>query len=128
MWISVLNQFKGTGMPITPPEARRDDEVPKSTNKPCVYEPNISHPASLTSRHQLLGTDDGAGCGTEVQSSVAAEGVAVELCATVTENLHAFEVSYLTSHVQRGLPVGPTVDGRIVVQQYHQALHVTEQN
>lgn len=93
-----------------------------------VYKLNIRHPASLTSGHQLLGTEDGARCGAEVQSSVSAQGVAVELCATVTENLHAFQVGYFTSHVQGGLPVGPTVDGSIVVQQYHQALHMTKQN
>lgn len=97
-------------------------------NKPCVYKPNIRHQACLTSQHQLLGTEDGARCGAEVQSSVPAQGVAVELCATVTENLHALEVGDFTSHVQRGLPVGTTVDGSIVVQQYHQALHMTKQN
>lgn len=59
---------------------------------------------------------------------MSAQGVTVELCTAVTENVHALEVGQFTSHVQRGLPVRPAVDGSIVVQQYHQAFHMAEQD
>lgn len=59
---------------------------------------------------------------------MTAQGVAVELGTAVTEHLHALEVGHFTSHVQRGLPVRPAVDGSIVVQQYRQGFHMAEQD
>lgn len=59
---------------------------------------------------------------------MSTQGVAVELGSMVTEDFHAFEVGHFASYVQRGLPVGPAVDGSIVIQQYPQALHMAEQD